>query len=994
MAAYENTVKPRKPVTTYGKPSRKHLAGHSYAKLVHRATSSDLTSADHTLEHESTLSNHERVRKIYRPPPSKPSVSRTQPAVDLYDVPLSDDEDPPLMRKGVTKSVQKIKAKSTIYDVPLSDDDAQPTMRKNVSKSVQKVKAKPSIYDIPPGDDDAHPTMRKNVSKLLQKAPQHPAIYDVPLSADDDPPSVKKSLSKGLPKATQQPTVVRKSKHSSTIEPVNAKLVEMPERKRRKLSPVEQPRPGPVKLPAAPLKAPPNSRNGKAQPTSNSLLKRQAVYTKPISESSLKIPAARRGLQRQRNKTPEPQLLGSPASTDTEMNQQSATHPARHISPKAAKLRGALLDNNHETEGTASTSGDELSVVVSKPKKVYPMARILSRTAALAKPTNTTPRKRLIDSLVEQMPHQDSSDEEDDDSENEHENSQVEDHFQHLKDLRARSLTPEMSTFTASQPSQGSQITGPKFTYSRQRSMLVEVDMMEQLAFDVPLEVPQVSHHRRGSIPTLKPLSSFREEEEEDDEAANTTIRTIHELRQAGANSRFADEVMDLLDRIGKPAAKPSSLRRSGLLDLGIKMKDKAFVRQFRAHGAEQQLFADIGQETDPISGFLMTSLIAPILAEGSVALVVSQLQQSGIAKLLDRLISVEKSITSVAKERKMNMSKMAQNSLSAYHDSLLEIPAWKDLGPRELSPRILALKCLELMVRQTREAGDASDIIPEELNTSLFEILKSSDDDALWDIPHGTQAIGFYLTLSTLESYSLVSRTAQDETIWIRQFLPVIGNTLNTALNRPLDSFGEQQILALKLTLNVTNHNPKACDAIASSDLMFTILRTIVAKFKNMSNLWAEEEIVMAVDNLILLIGAMINFALWSTKALESIDNFAGMAKDPLDELIQLFVDNREKTFEVDSQHESHKNVPFGYLSVLLGHFCLFPAIEKRIRMGQTTKTLNPLISSIHEFIIYHRAADDEIAPNEDGHSPHVTVTEQLEDLVKKLMTIKGTSS
>ncbi|RAL60188.1 hypothetical protein DID88_000810 [Monilinia fructigena] len=780
MAAYENTVRPRKTITTYGKPSRKHLAGHTYGKLVHRATSSDLTKADLGANNESTSSNNERARKIYKPSPGQPSASRTQPAVDLYDVPLSDDEDPPLMRKNVTKSAQKVKAKSTMYDVPL-------------------------------GDDDAQPTMRKNVTKLLQKVPQKPTIYDVPLSEDDEPPSVKKNLSKGPPNATQQPAVVRKAKYSNSIDPANTKLVEMPERRSYQTC----------------FRVNPKTR------------------------------ATSRGSQWQKNKTPEPQLPRSHASTDSEMGQRSATHPTRHISPKAARLWDALLDDSHETEETATTSADELSLVVSKPKKVYPMARKLSQIVAFTKPLSIAPRKRLIDSLVEQAPHQDSDEENDNDSEDEHNSSQVEDHFQHLNHLRAHSLTPEIPTITASQVSQGSQIAGPKFTYSRQRSMLVEEDMMEQLAFDMPLEVPQASHRRLDSIPPLKPLSSFREEEEGEDEAANTTIRTIHELRQAGANSRFADEVEDLLDRIGKPAAKTVI---------------HATLRSFRSRHKNE------GQGI----WFLITSLIAPILAEGSVPLVVSQLQQHDIAKLLDRLISVEKSIVSMAKERKTNMSKMAQNSLSAYHDSLLKLPTWKDLSPRELSPRTLALKCLELMVRQIREAGDASDIISEELNTSLFEILKSSDGGASWDLSNGTEAINFYLTLSALESHSLVSRTAQDETAWIRQFLPVIGKTLNTALNRPLDSFGEQQILALKLTVNVTNHNPKACDAIASSDLMFTILRVIVAKFKNMSNLWAEEEIVVAVDNLILLIGAMINFALWSTKALKNIDNFAGTAKDP----------------------------------------------------------------------------------------------------------------
>ncbi|ATZ48399.1 hypothetical protein BCIN_03g06230 [Botrytis cinerea B05.10] len=961
MAAYENMARPRKTITTYGKPARKHLAGHSYPKLVHRTTPSDLTKTGLITNNEPGASNHERPRDVYKPSPSTPSAIKTQSTVDLYDVPLSDEEEPPLMRKNVAKPAPKLKGKSAMYDVPL-------------------------------GDKEDESTRRKNIPKLKQKASQTSTIYDVPLSEDDEPPSARKNLSKLPPKVTQKQLAVGKAKHFVTTESASVKSVEMPERKKRKLSPAEQPRREPSKLAATLPKVQPHPKIRQAKPATDTLPKRQVVHTKPVMESIQTKPAVHRGPQKQSNRTPVQQRPRSSTSTGSTASLRLAASPGRHISPKATKLWDAL---DNETQETTMSSPDELSLVVSTPKRVYPMARKLSKTAAFAKPANLTPRKRLIDSLVEQTPRQDSDNEDDDDDDesgNEHENSQLEDHFQHLNNSRAQSLTPEVPTFTAPvQASQGPPITGPKFTYSRQRSMLVEEDMMEQLAFDMPLETPQSSQRRRGSIPSLKPLSSFREEDQQEDEAASTAIRTIHELRQAGANSRFADEVEDLLDRIGRPSTKLSSMRRSGLLDLGLKMKDKAFVRQFRAHGAEQRLFIEIGQEADVVSGFLMTSLITPILAEGSAPLVVSQLQRQGIAKLLGRLISVEKSFVTVINERKTNMSKMAQKSMAAYHDSLLAIPAWKDLSPHELSPRTLALKCLELMVRQCREAGDASDIISEELNTSLFEILKLSNSDAAWDFPHGTKAVDFYLTLSTLESHSLVSRIAQDETVWIRQFLPIIGNTLNTALNRPLESFGEQQILALKLTVNVTNHNSKACDAIADSDFMFTILRVIVAKFKSMSSLWAEEEIVVAVDNLILLIGAMINFALWSTKALQNINDFAGAAKDPLDELIRLFVDNREKTFEVDSQHESHKNVPFGYLSVLLGHFCLLPAIEKRIRIRQTTKTLRPLITSINEFIVYHKAADDEIAPNEDGHSPHVTVTKQLEDLVQKLLAIKG---
>ena len=81
----------------------------------------------------------------------------------------------------------------------------------------------------------------------------------------------------------------------------------------------------------------------------------------------------------------------------------------------------------------------------------------------------------------------------------------------------------------------------------------------------------------------------------------------------------------------------------------------------------------------------------------------------------------------------------------------------------------------------------------------------------------------------------------------------------------------------------------------------------------------------------------------------------------------------------------ESQKNVPFGYLAVLLGYLSIMPEIAQMVKEQQPSKTLSPLIASIIEFITHHKTLDL-IAADEDGHSPNTGFTDRLESLVEQL--------
>lgn len=578
----------------------------------------------------------------------------------------------------------------------------------------------------------------------------------------------------------------------------------------------------------------------------------------------------------------------------------------KDISPRGLQMWKELLDS---TEG-----GRGLDIVGSEgnARGGRRTAQLLSKTlytpaGVTANPQRASkllPRKRLIDSLVEQITHDDEM--EDDEPDFEELNPELKpDSVLDVSDIQHRSRKPSPAPELAPPPtllaSQASQTAGPKYTYSRQRSMLAEEDLMQQLALDMPtqpVQPPIGRKPRRGSIPVLKPFQSFHEEAEAED--GTTTIRSVHELRQAGANNRFLDEIEDLLDRIGDPSSPPSSMRRSGLLDLASKIKDKNFVRQFRANGVEQRLFVHLGQETDTIAGFLMISILLAVLFEASMPHIVAQLRRQGITRLLIRLFESQSDIVSLSKDRKSNMSKVAQSLVLENQAFLLKISLWEDLLPQVISCRTVALKCLELMVRQAREAGNSSDIISKELTTKLFSILESASEESSWELPQGKQAIDFHLALSALESHSIVPRTIHDESIWISDYLPIIADALEVALKRPIDNFGPLQGLILRLTLNVTNNNPKASDVFAKGSLMAVMGRVIVTKFQEILRFLTEEAFSVAVDHLILALGVMINFAEWSELARESFQHLQGDDIDPLQSMVLLFMDNKMRTSEV----------------------------------------------------------------------------------------------
>jgi hypothetical protein len=87
----------------------------------------------------------------------------------------------------------------------------------------------------------------------------------------------------------------------------------------------------------------------------------------------------------------------------------------------------------------------------------------------------------------------------------------------------------------------------------------------------------------------------------------------------------------------------------------------------------------------------------------------------------------------------------------------------------------------------------------------------------------------------------------------------------------------------------------------------------------------------------------------------------------------------------------ESHTNVAFGYLAVLLGDLCQEDHIRYKARGRLPNSSLKSLLGAIEEFIAHHRKVDEHmfgVEEDEDdgGPGPQAEFTARLQDVMVRL--------
>jgi len=129
-----------------------------------------------------------------------------------------------------------------------------------------------------------------------------------------------------------------------------------------------------------------------------------------------------------------------------------------------------------------------------------------------------------------------------------------------------------------------------KITYTSHRSYRLEEPAEDALLADAP-PLPSVLRQ----IVASQSQDLDESDDDEDLGATGPSLKSIHELREAGENKRFNDEV----DGYFEDMEEGHSLgqKRTGYMELASKMQSKEFVNKFRTNNYDNRLLETIGSE-------------------------------------------------------------------------------------------------------------------------------------------------------------------------------------------------------------------------------------------------------------------------------------------------------------------------------------------------------------------------------------------------------------
>ncbi|KAH7007981.1 hypothetical protein EDB80DRAFT_575212 [Ilyonectria destructans] len=441
---------------------------------------------------------------------------------------------------------------------------------------------------------------------------------------------------------------------------------------------------------------------------------------------------------------------------------------------------------------------------------------------------------------------------------------------------------------------------------------------------------------------------SFGDDDVDLDGDVRPAIKSVHELRRAGANNRFADEMEDLLARISTPSSGPSSMRRNALLELAQKLQRKDFISQFRDHATRDKVAIDIGQEEDVVSGFALTSILITFLNFNPAAHLLRQLAEDGLGKMLGRLLRVSEDIDTLASQKKMRLSGASKRSLGEVKKIMMRMDIWEGRHLEELSPQTLALQLLNILCRRV-DPGYSAGVI-KDTGKDLTGIMDHYTDDG------SAQDAVFALVVSILETQSTLTMDGDDEVSWILRQTPKIAQFLSNALQEWSEKPTDIQSAIIKLAINTSN-TAQGAAGLNNRTLLSRLSSRICAGFKSAQEAVSNRSLrAESYDGLLLILGVMINILEHCPPARENVDGGS------LESLVALYVQNQASTSEADSVEKSQLSVAVGYLAVLLGYLSLVGSVRRRLADRTGGEGDSGLIGSIQEFIGMYRSVDSKV--------------------------------
>ncbi|KAF2490230.1 hypothetical protein BU16DRAFT_470545 [Lophium mytilinum] len=954
----------------------------------------------------------------------KPRDASKKPVYDIFDLPSSGEDiltkspvTTPKKTSPLTKRLEKKgpvvakKAEYDMFDVPSTDDDRPPQRQTSL-------KPRPKQAPISKATDPSKSTNIITSPKQLTESDSSTTAkkrkrYIASSSAGSQGSANQENAYKDTVPVEHQRSAKHLRREASAPRDVKKKI---------QFADDDFPAPRPDKAAVAVHK--PQRTRMRTVPVTAPLSKGQSAPAK------LHNMLAVRDSRPVRYPSPVPSLPSSPgddhAMENTEYSEMLPSTPPRQsdsprspmhsgaVTPRQRQAWSKLLGDNTATPGILKLE----DLRISSERRGDKIATKLGRSSSDIPHTTHNKRPRLIDSLMKSAPASDDDEEESEEEEVEMKMADAPRSLPNRTEKRTygraertllaapqdidnimEDMDIDIDTAEASQSSQSAPVLadGPKRTYAKQRSYLDEANLEAELLFSLPMESPAPAAQRRGL--NAKPGSGLPNlADEEDDDQPTNTVRSIHELRKGGEILRFRTDIEALLDDIKDTTSYGKARRRSAMLELATKLSDAAIVHRVIELGLDRQLFSRLSSSEDPIFNFTAAAATAFVIKAGVARSVLKNIYNTGAATCFANLLERDTDVTRIAKERKSNLSKLAQKDVIEFRKVVYDSTLWKDDKPDLVSPQLVALRGLDLLVRGLRKAGSKDDLLDDQVVSRLLEIANTHVENLKSDQMQAPDFRALKLCLSITESLSLSSVKVG---VWssksIKRVASMVPFFMDALGNKDTDTAPEMKVtldrLAIRLVINLTNNNARACEIFSSTALVLPLCRSIDRFFNILDEDEMDEESRETnLESLYLSLGAMINLAEFSDAARGAVCEKKGTQGDAmLERLVTHFLSGTERSAEADSLEASRSNVAYGYLTVLLGNLCQNTDVKRKVVRQLPNQKIDILVNAVTEFIEYNLRVDQEVrmVEGDEGREIWSGFTERLGKVVQRLIAV-----
>ncbi|KAJ5402989.1 uncharacterized protein N7487_008885 [Penicillium crustosum] len=434
------------------------------------------------------------------------------------------------------------------------------------------------------------------------------------------------------------------------------------------------------------------------------------------------------------------------------------------------------------------------------------------------------------------------------------------------------------------------------------------------------------------------------------------SVRSIHELRQAGGNARYRGAVESIFEDIEDPQNSLSG-RCNAFLQLCGKLLDTGLKRRFVECNFDKRLVDCLSMDLQVVPTILAFCAYALASSDGHMSYV---LATSAWPKLLDAspaLLDMQDDILVTARAQASGLSRPLQKT---FQNTIPQIASmlFPDTALSKLSPCTLTFYCLRSTISTMQTKGENPSLSTSLLKPLVQALVSESQRCVSLKKIHPESSQILCMGFSILEASTASAESLTKEHWGILDPLSELHSLLST---------------------------PPLCDRFANPEMVGGLVHIASANFGDLT----EDALGQAnnsLDSVILALGALINLTEQSEASRSIFLHSAGSSKPFLDQLLHLFMAHVESISTAHSVLEVHHNVAVGYLAVLLLTLSLDPETRSKIKSSLAPNGLTPVISTVDEFLQYHQKIEQETSTFPTQGQPASGFLSRLQELITRI--------